>query len=140
MSAAGVGFVHGMGFDNRDFSAAIVGLGVNGRLKLVDRGQTQELRHLKGGKPADAAEQAVETALFASRSRSSSTTPITRPSRGAHHAASRCVEEGYGRLFRNNFWLSGLGLSPRSRRPAAIVLRYSESYGISGARHHRRHA
>ena len=38
MSAAAVRFVEEMSFDDRVFAAAIVGLGVNGHLKLVDKG------------------------------------------------------------------------------------------------------
>ena len=58
MSAAAVRFVNEMGFDDRVFTAAIVGLGVNGHLKLVDRGDgDQEVHHLKGTQPIDAAEQ-----------------------------------------------------------------------------------
>ena len=81
MSAAGVGFVHDMGFDERVFAAAIVGLGVNGRLKLVDRGE-------QAGAAASDERQAVGRGRAGNRdgrcspraARSSSTTPIMRPS------------------------------------------------------------
>jgi uncharacterized membrane protein YgcG len=128
MSAAGVGFVHGMGMDKRTFAAAIVGLGVNGRLKLVDRGETPVLRHLKSGKPADAAEQAVETALFASRSSVELDQASHETISGAHHQLHDALKGAYGGLFRNNFWLSGLGFAVVVAATAAIVLRYSESY------------
>ena len=131
MSAAGVGFVHGMGMDKRTFAAAIVGLGVNGRLKLVDRGQTPVLRHLKSGKPADAAEQAVETALFASRSSVELDNANHETISGAHHQLHDALKGAYGGLFRNNFWLSGLGLVAAVAATAAIVLRYSESYSTA---------
>jgi uncharacterized membrane protein YgcG len=128
MSAAGVGFVHGMGMDKRTFAAAIVGLGVNGRLKLVDRGETPVLRHLKSGKPADAAEQAVETALFASRSSVELDQANHETISGAHHQLHDALRGAYGGLFRNNFWLSGLGFAVVVAATAAIVLRYGESY------------
>jgi uncharacterized membrane protein YgcG len=128
MSAAGVGFVHGMGMDKRTFAAAIVGLGVNGRLKLVDRGETPVLRHLKSGKPADAAEQAVETALFASRSSVELDHANHETISGAHHQLHDALRGAYGGLFRNNFWLSGLGFAVVVAATAAIVLRYGESY------------
>ena len=127
MSAAGVGFVHGMGMDKRTFAAAIVGLGVNGRLKLVDRGQTQVLRHLKSGKPADAAEQAVETALFASRSSVELDNANHETISGAHHQLHDALKGAYGGLFRNNFWLSGLGLVAAVAATAAIVLRTAKA-------------
>ena len=68
MSAAAVRFVEDMTFDDRVFTAAIVGLGVNGHLKLVDRAGEQELHQIKGTRPIDTAEQAVESALFAKKS------------------------------------------------------------------------
>ena len=93
MSAAAVRFVDRMQFDDRVFTAAIVDLGVNGHLKLIDRGGDQEVRHIKGSRPVDAAEQAVETALFAGRTavdleQRQSRTDRQRPVQPAHHAAA----------------------------------------------------
>ena len=68
MSAAAVRFVSEMGFDDRVFAAAIVELGVNGHLRLIDRGGNKELQRLAGGRPLDAAERAVATELFATKS------------------------------------------------------------------------
>jgi uncharacterized membrane protein YgcG len=128
MSAAGVGFVHGMGFENRAFAASIVGLGVNGRLKLSDRGQRPILRHLKNGKPADAAEQAVETALFAK----TATVALDKSNHeiisGASHELHEALKRSYGGLFRNNFWASGIGLVAGVAATAAIILSYTNSY------------
>ncbi|MEI8154458.1 MAG: DUF2207 domain-containing protein, partial [Hyphomicrobiales bacterium] len=68
MSAAAVRFVQDMTFDDRVFAAAIVGLGVNGHLKLIDKEGNQELRRGKSDNKLDDAERAVATALFEKRS------------------------------------------------------------------------
>ena len=88
MSAAAVRFVEDMTFDDRVFAAAIVGLGVNGHLKLVDNGGSQELHHIKSTSrstmPSGRSRAAVRRALRRSRS----TIPTTRrsPTRGP-----RCI-------------------------------------------------
>ena len=60
MSAAAVRYVDTMNFDNRCFAAAIVGLGVNGHIKLTSTDDDGEIKHIKSDKPLDAAEKAVE--------------------------------------------------------------------------------
>jgi len=55
MSAAAVRYIATMNFDDRVFTAAIVGLGVNGHLKLKGHGDSGVITHVKGTKPLDAA-------------------------------------------------------------------------------------
>jgi uncharacterized membrane protein YgcG len=129
MSAAGVGFVHGLGMDNRTFAAAVVGLGVNGCLKLTDRDDKQVLRHLTNGKPVDAAEQATLIALFA-KGRSVELDDSNHETiSGASQALSKALEQSYGRMFRNNLWFSGLGFLGALTATAAIMAAYGISYG-----------
>ena len=117
-----------MGIDDRIFAASIVGLGVNGRLKLFDRGTSQVLRHLKTGKPADPAEQAVETALFDKTATVELDNANHETISGARRELHEALKRSYGGLFRNNFWASGMGLAGGIAATAAIVLSYSDSY------------
>ena len=132
MSAAAVRFVAQMGFDDRVFAAAIVGLGVNGHLRLIDRGGSKEVRHLKGNRPIDAAEQAVESTLFAKQSTVSLDNSEHEAVGGARDALHQALKRTYvGKLFRNNFWLSGFGLLVAVLVTALIALSYGASYGSS---------
>jgi uncharacterized membrane protein YgcG len=129
MSAAGVGYVHGLGMDDRTFAAAVVGLGVNGCLKLTDRDDKQVLRHLTNGKPVDAAEQATLIALFA-KARSVELDDSNHETvSGARQELSKALEQSYGRMFRNNLWFSGLGFLGALAATAAIMAAYGISYG-----------
>ena len=129
MSAAGVGYVHGLGMDDRTFAAAVVGLGVNGCLKLTDRGAEQVLRHLTKGKPGDAAEQAALVALFAKGRSVELDNTNHEIISGAHSELSKALEQCYGSLFRNNLWFSGLGFLGALAATAAIMAAYGFSYG-----------
>lgn len=64
LSAAATRYIAEMDFDNRAFTAAIVDLGVHGRLKLTDNERQLVLSRQSGGKPIAAPEQAAEQALF----------------------------------------------------------------------------
>jgi uncharacterized membrane protein YgcG len=130
MSAAAVRFVEDMTFDDRVFTAAIVGLGVNGRLKLVDRAGDQELHHIKGTNSIDAAEQAVDGALFAKKSTVALSQSEHETIGGARFALHRALKQAYiGTLYRNNFGWSGFGLVAVVLVISAIILSYSDSYG-----------
>jgi hypothetical protein len=130
MSAAAVRFVYEMGFDDRVFTAAIVGLGVNGHLRLIDRGGDQQVLHVKGDKPLDAAERAVETALFAKRSKVSLDNSEHELIGEARHALHMALQRTYfGTLFRNHAWWSSFGLVAAVVATAAICLSHSDSYG-----------
>jgi uncharacterized membrane protein YgcG len=103
MSAAAVRFVEKEGMDNRVFTAGIIGLGVNGHLKLSGSGSGGQITRVTGGKPVDAAEQALKDRLFARK-------PVVRLDRSDHAALSsaklglsQTLNEQYrGKLFRNN--------------------------------------
>jgi uncharacterized membrane protein YgcG len=132
MSAAAVRFVEEMRFDDRVFAAAIVGLGVNGHLKLIDRGGDQELRHVRGDRRLDVAEQALETSLFSRREKvdlDNSNHEIIGNARSSLHSI---LQRTYrGTLFRNNFWWSGFGMVAGVLVVAAIAFAYADSYGAS---------
>ena len=114
MSAAAVRFVEDMTFDDRVFTAAIVGLGVNGHLKLVDRGHDQELRRIKATSPIDTAEQAVDGALFAKKSTVALSQTEHDTISGARLALHRALKKAYiGTLYRNNFCVVELRLPGR---------------------------
>jgi uncharacterized membrane protein YgcG len=130
MSAAAVRFVEDMTFDDRVFTAAIVGLGVNGRLKLVDRAGDQELHRIDGTNPIDTAEQAVEGALFAKKSRVALSQSEHETIGGARFALHRALKQAYiGTLYRNNYGWSGVGFVAAVLVIAAIIVVYSDSYG-----------
>ena len=134
MSAAAVRFVEDMTFDDRVFTAAIVGLGVNGHLKLVDRGHDQELRRIKGTKPIDTAEQAVDGALFAKKSTVALSQSEHDTIGGARLALQRALKQAYiGKLYRNNFWWSSFGFLAVVLVIAAIIVAYNDSYGSNAA-------
>ena len=131
MSAAGVRFVNEMGMDDRVFAAGVVGLGINHCLRLFDRGGSQTLRHLKEGHPADAAEKVLETGLFcrgATVELENSKHAVISSARSDLHEA---LKHSYGDLFRNNSWLSGIGLIGGILATSAILLAYGDSYPSS---------
>lgn len=64
LSAAATRYITEMDFDNRAFTAAILDLGVHGRLSLTDNERTLVLGRKDGGRAIAAPEQAAEAALF----------------------------------------------------------------------------
>ncbi len=130
MSAAAVRFVEDMVFDDRVFAAAIVGLGVNGHLKLVDKGGSQELHHIKSTNHIDDAERAVAERLFAERSTvmlSNSAHVTISEARAALHSTLKRTYQGV--LFRNNFLWSGIGLGAATLVTSWLCVAYADSYG-----------
>ena len=104
MSAAAVRYVENMAFDNRAFTAAIVDLGVNGHLKLTGTGGEAVISHDKGGKPLDAAEQAVETELFAKEATVRLDQSDHDVINDAEYKLWRTLAKTYnGKLFNNNY-------------------------------------
>lgn len=133
MSAAAVRYVENMTFDNRVFTAAIVGLGVNGHLKLTGTGRAGVISHDKGSKPLDAAEQVVETELFAKKS-------AVRLDQSDHAAIAsakwklyRTLGKTYkGKMFDSNLIWSFLGFFATAAVTAAIGYAFLENYGERG--------
>ncbi|WP_315833866.1 DUF2207 domain-containing protein [Bradyrhizobium prioriisuperbiae] len=68
MSPAAVRYVSQMGMDDKAFTAAIVGLGVQGHLKLAERKNGLQMVPRTGGKLLNPDEQAVAKSLFGKRS------------------------------------------------------------------------
>lgn len=111
MSAAAVRFVENMEFDNRAFTAAIIQLGVNGHLKLVDEASEMKLVKLAGGKPVDAASAAMEEKLFAGGSTLVLKQTNHQRLSEAKDALKKELSAAYlHKLFENNYGWSGLGL------------------------------
>lgn len=64
LSAAATRYISEMAFDDRAFTAAILDLGVKGRLKIADSGKTLVLSRTPGGKPVAPPETAAADVLF----------------------------------------------------------------------------
>jgi uncharacterized membrane protein YgcG len=132
MSAAAVRFVENEGMDNRVFTAGIIGLGVNGRLKLSGNGAGGQITRCDGGKPIDAAEQALEKSLFAAK-------PTVALDRSDHKQLAlaklslwQSLNKQYrGTLFRNNAPWSFLGFFASAAIVAAIGHALLSTYGIA---------
>lgn len=132
MSAPAVRYVWRMEFDNRAFTAAVVGLGVKGHLKLVDEGGSQELRHLNGSQPLDPVERSVEINLFKGKS----VVPLDNSEHevinNAKMALMRALGEAYkGKLFNANLGWSLFGFAAMAAVTAAICVAYYNSYGAN---------
>ena len=133
MSAAAVRYVSQMGPDERAFTAAIVGLGVNGHLKVVDESGQKELRHLKGTRPLSVEEQALVKALFAKKSKVELDQSDHEPISDAKSELWSTLSKIYnGKLFSNNFWWSGAGFLAIAAVIGMIAATYFNSYGDNG--------
>ncbi|MEP7030596.1 MAG: DUF2207 domain-containing protein [Pseudolabrys sp.] len=132
MSAAAVRFVENMNFDNRVFTAAIVGLGVNGHLKISGSGVAGVISHVKGSKPLDAAEKVVEDEMFAKKSSVHLDQSDHEDLNNAKWKLYRTLTKTYkGKLFANNFIWSFAGLLAVAGVIAAIGHAFLENYGAS---------
>jgi len=111
MSPAAARYVDRMSFDNHCFTAAIVGLGVKGHLRIVEDGTTSTIEKREGGKPLSPEEHAVMSRLFAADNSillsQSNHVPLGRAKEGLGEALSKTY---LGRLFANNYAWSGIGL------------------------------
>jgi uncharacterized membrane protein YgcG len=133
MSAAAVRYVENMTFDNRVFTAAIVGLGVNGHLKLSGTGSEAVISHDKGTKPLDAAEQAVETELFSKKAKVLLDQSDHDVVNGAKFKLWRTLVKTYnGKMFNNNYPWSYFGLFATAAVTAAIAYAFLDNYGDRG--------
>lgn len=133
MSAAAVRYVENMNFDNRVFTAAIIGLGVNGRLKLRGHGGSGTITHVNGTKPLDAAEQTVETELFAKGSTVRLDQSDHKVLSDASYKLWTTLAKTYkGKMFANNFLWSSFGLLATAAVTAAVVYAFLDNYGASG--------
>ncbi len=134
MSAAAVRYVDQMGFDNRAFTAALIELGVNGRLKLVESGSTEEVVHRSGGKPIGAAEQALEKELFNGRKKLLLVQDNHEEIAKAKNALEAALRQGYrNKLFANNYGWSWLGFLLAIALVVAIAVTIANTYGADHA-------
>ena len=133
MSAAAVRYVENMNFDNRVFTAAIVGLGVNGHLKLSGTGSAAVIRHDKGSKPLDAAEQAVETELFSKKQAVKLDQSDHDIVNNAKFKLWRTLVKTYkGKMFDNHYLWSYFGFFASAAVTAAIAYAFLDNYGARG--------
>jgi uncharacterized membrane protein YgcG len=135
MSAAGVRYVDKMGFDNRAFAAAIIDLGVNGHIKLTDRGRQTQIERRDGGKPMGRPEQALTARLFSSSAPSLLLTQTNHEKIGkAKDALKAGLDELYrNKLFTNNYLWSALGVVVVAIAISAIAAAVAWSYGADNA-------
>jgi hypothetical protein len=111
MSPAATRYVEFMGFDDQGYAAAIVGLGVKGRLRIVQEDGGTRLEARDGGKPLMADEQVLAEGLF-SNGPTLELDQINHVQIGkARTDLGRALAKAYrGRLFADNYLWSGLGL------------------------------
>jgi hypothetical protein len=134
LSAAAVRYIDQMGFDNRNFTAAIIELGVNGRAKVVESGSTTTLLRRDGGKTVGTAEQALEGMLFKGRGSLVLTNTNHGTISAAKTALKKTLETTYqGKLFVNNSGWSGIGFLLAIAVMAAIVVSIAYTYSSDNA-------
>jgi uncharacterized membrane protein YgcG len=130
MSAAAVRYVDRMSFDNRCFTAAVIELGVNGRLRLVGTGANTVMERRDGGRPIGAAEQAMETKLFAAKPSLVLDQVNHEPLGKAKDALESALDGAYaGKLFAKNFGWSAFGFAASLVVVGLIVLAIHLTYG-----------
>jgi uncharacterized membrane protein YgcG len=138
MSAAAVRYVDTMICDNRCFAAAIIGLGVNGHIKLTGAGGDGEIKHVKSDKPLDAAEKAVEHKLFKENDAVRLDQSDADVINDAKLALWRTLSKTYaGKLFSENKRWSAIGFFASAAVVAlighAFVTSYREGAGMTAA-------
>ena len=123
MSAAAVRYVSQMGYDQRTFTAAMIELGVRGRLKMKESHGALTLESRAGGKDIPAPEQAMARALFQKKS----SLKLVQ----SNHQSLRAAEDGLrgglanayaGKMFQNNTGWSVRGLLASLAAVAVIIL------------------
>ena len=134
MSAAAVRYVDQMGFDDRAFTAALIDLGVHGRIKLVDRGSETQVERRDGGQPIGRAEQALEAKLLGASPSLLLTQTNHEKIRKAKDALKEALEASYkGKLFANNYGWSSAGLLLATIVVIAITVAIARNYGSDHA-------
>ena len=134
MSAAAVRYVDRMGFDNRAFTAALIELGVNGHIKLIDRGaehadRTSRRRQDDRSGGTGVGGEAVGT------SPSLLLTQTNHEKIGnAKNALEAALRESYrSKLFANNYGWSWLGFLLATALVVAIAVTIANTYGSDNA-------
>ncbi len=134
MSPAAVRYVDRMGFDDRAFTAAIINLGVNGHLRIVESGSSETLMHRTGGRPVAPEEQSLASKLF----RSGSSVQLTQSNHKVLGAAKDELKAGLdgaylGKVFTNNYGWSVGGLLLLVLLVAVLVVTAAASYRYAGS-------
>ena len=112
ISPAAARYVERMSFDNQCFTAAIINLGVNGHLQIVEKDGETTLKKLSGGKPVAREEETVMSKLFpGKKSQSLRLDPANHGLIGrARSALGSTLTKSYlGTQFVNNYGWSSLG-------------------------------
>jgi uncharacterized membrane protein YgcG len=122
MSAAAVRYVSEMDYDDKTFTAALVDLGVRGRLMINDNGSTYTLVQRAGGDKLPAPERAMDAKLFSRTNRLS----LIQSNHKDIAAAKEALEEGLivahaGRLFVANRRYAGWGVFGWLVLAAAVI-------------------
>lgn len=134
MSAAGMRYVDQMGFDNRAFTAALIELGVNGHIKLLDRGDGMQVERRRSGRTIGSAEQALEAKLLGSSPSVMLIQDNHERISAAKNALESALDRSYrGKLFTNNFGWSWLGMLLAILLVVAIAIVIGLSYGSDHA-------
>jgi uncharacterized membrane protein YgcG len=134
MSAAAVRYVDRMEFDDRCFTAAIIELAVNGRLKIDGRGEQPVIEVARGKTPVGRAEAIVAARLFATKP-FLVLDPVNHEIFGnAKDALRQELENAHDDvLFADNYAWSGLGFALTVLAVAAIAVAVAFSYGGDAA-------
>lgn len=132
MSPAAVRYIARMGLDDRTFTAAIVGLGVQGHIRLTERKNGLRIEPRADGKPLVADEQALATALFGSRSSPIELDPSNSDIlQRARRALGEALRTQYvGRMFHNNRSWSIIGLLASLAAIVAAVASVFAGWGV----------
>jgi uncharacterized membrane protein YgcG len=131
MSAAAVRYVDRMDFDDRCFTAAIIELAVNRRLRIDGRGEQPVIETVKGGgAPIGHAEAVVAARLFATKP-FLVLDPVNHEIFGSAKDALRAeLENAHDDvLFANNYGWSGIGFAIMVLVVAAIAVAMLFTYG-----------
>jgi uncharacterized membrane protein YgcG len=134
MSAAAVRYVDRMGFDNKAFTAALIELGVNGHIKLIDRGKSTQIERRRGGKAIGRAEQELESKLLGASASLLLTQTNHEKISKAKNALEAALRQSYGsKLFANNYGWSWLGFLLATILVIAITITIANTYGTDNA-------
>ncbi|MBZ9936518.1 DUF2207 domain-containing protein [Mesorhizobium sp. BR1-1-16] len=95
ISAAAARYVSAMAFDNRAFTAALLDLGVHGRLQLADSGSTLVVSRQESAAPVGPPEADMEAALF----RGAAAVPLEQKNHQVLQAAKAALSRGLARSY-----------------------------------------
>jgi hypothetical protein len=129
MSPAAARYVDRMGFDDRCFAVAIIGLGVKGHLRIVEDDGDSTIEKRTGGGVLASEEAAMEKRLFGS----GSSVLLTQTNHLVLGRAKEALSEGLanaylGKLFTNNFFWSGFGAVLTVAMVVAVLLAIGASH------------